>query len=113
LNTYKQHSTLPFYIFWGILICRNKNVFEQQEPNIRTTIIKIVAYYKEIGPIIRKDDKGNHKYIDIWSELQVGFFDGACIQSKCGCRAYIVLEPGKLSLFGGKDEVARTVGQQL
>lgn len=56
-------------------------------------VLKTVAYFGEIGPTRRKYRRRNIKHIDIWKEFLVGFFDGACDQRKCGCEAYIVIEP--------------------
>jgi len=59
--------------------------------DIRQTALAIATYFSEIG----KQEIKRRKFIsqDIWRKFPVGFFDGACNNTKCGCDALIVGEP--------------------
>lgn len=90
IDTYFFH-----YLIWSFGRSRNALIFYLMYPAVRGDVIKTVAYFKEYRPSKNCSKSKIIKRRDIWKTYPVGFFDGACCRGKCGCGAYIVIEPGK------------------
>lgn len=87
-------------------------MFDQKVVVVRDVVIKTVAYYAKIGPTKKHKYKREIRYKDIWKDLPAEFFDGACLQRKCGCGAFIVLGPGIYYYFGWEGGYGTTTGQK-
>lgn len=72
----------------------NYKIFEQKAVDVRSTMIKIVAYYSEVGPRKKIHNKRKVSIRDIWRIFPINFFDDAFTQRKCKCGSYIVIEMG-------------------
>ena len=70
----------------GIWWSRNSAIFEQKDADARSTMLKMVAFYAEIGPMKKKQNKRSLQLRDLGRNYLVGFVDQ---------RAYIFKELGR------------------
>lgn len=92
--TQYELCSLPFYNIWGIWGRRNRRIFGEKKGRYKAYSLGIGAYFSEIGSKKHVIKPSKIIKLDVWQKLQVGFFDGACANSQCGCGDLIVTEPG-------------------
>lgn len=70
-----------------------EKIFEDKKVDMRQSVLTIVVYFSEISPMkpaykLRQIITHKLRQIiaqDVWLKLLVGFFDGTCNNSHCGC----------------------------
>lgn len=95
----KPYKHLPFFIFWGLWRIRNECIFEQVNPDINRTCVKISTYFLEFGPFEDRVPLPVRLLRLVWDNFPAGFFDGASARGKCGSGTSIYLSMGKFYHF--------------
>lgn len=69
-------------------------LFDHAGPNVCSTVMKIVGFFREIGPWFPSPHRRSVNFNDFGLSYTVGFFYGACSEGLYGCGATILMQAG-------------------